>query len=106
MTSKDLKKKAIKEIEGVKKELDGRKMSLAELESHLSHLPLFHRVIYKSVKDGVLEVIYSNMTLKFLVKSGIIQLDEKVDLWNDDLIGYIGRYTISTLKMECSDGLD
>ena len=106
MTSKDLKKKAIKEIEGVKKELDGRKMSLAELESRVSHLPLFNRVIYNSVKDGILEVIYSNMTLKFLVKSGIIQLDEKVDLWNDDLIGYIGRYTISTLRMECSDGLD
>lgn len=106
MTSKDLKKKAIKEIEGVKKELDGRKMSLAELESRVSHLPLFNRVIYKSVKDGILEVIYSNMTLKFYVKSGIISLDEKVDLWNEDGVGYIGTFTSKTLQMECNSGLD
>lgn len=98
------KKKAAKEFDGVRKELDGAKMDLDQLESHLTHLPLFHRVIYKSVEKGILEAVYSNMTLKFYVKSGIIQLDSQFMLWNENLTGYVGRYSLRTLKMECSDG--
>ena len=104
MMTKDAKKKAIKELELVRKELDGAKMQLDQLESHLHSLPLFHRVIYKSKKDGILEAVYSNMTLKFYVKSGIIQLDSQFMLWNENLTGYVGRYSLRTLKMECSDG--
>ena len=98
------KKKAAKEFDGVRKELDGAKMDLDQLESHLNSLPLFHRVIYKSVEKGILEVVYSNMTLKFYVKNGIIQLDSQFMLWNENLTGYVGRYSLRTLKMECSDG--
>lgn len=106
MTVKDAKKKALKELEGLKKELDGRKMQLSELESHLHSLPLFNRVIYKSQENGILEVLYSNMTLKIYVKSGIISLDEKVDLWNEEGGGFLGTFTLKTLGLECEDDLD
>lgn len=105
MNLKETKKLALTELERLKKELKGID-SLPDLESHLSHLPLFHRIIYKSVEKGVLEAYYGSMTLKFYVKSGIISLDEKVDLWNEDGVGYIGTFTSKTLQMECDSGLD
>jgi hypothetical protein len=100
------KKTAIKELEELKKELDGRKMSLNQLESHLKHLTPYNRTLYKSVERGILEVYYGSMTLRFYVKSGIISLDEKIGLWNENGIGYVGQFTLKTLQLESGDGLD
>ena len=101
---KDAKKKALTELEKLKKELQGRRMGLQDLEDHLLQLPLTHRIIYKSLENGVLQVYYGSMTLTFRAKSGIIEIDEKFDLWNEDGVGFIGTFTSKTLKMECSSG--
>ena len=103
---KEAKKAALKELEGLRKELKGLPPDLDALEQHLSHLPLFHRIIYKSRESGILEAYYGHMTLKFLLKCGIIELSEKVELWNEDGIGYIGAFTPKTLQLECENGLD
>ena len=105
MNPKDAKKRALTELERLKKEVKGID-DLDKLESHLSHLPLFHRILYKSTANGALYAYYDCMTLKFFLKNDIIVIDEKVDLWNEDGTGYIGQFTPKTLQLECSDGLD
>lgn len=106
MAAKDAKKTALTELEQLKKGLKGLDPDLDKLESHLSHLPLFHRTIYKSQEKAILQVYYGTMTLTFCLKNGIIELTEKVELWNEDGVGYIGTFTPKTLKMECDVGLD
>ena len=103
---KEAKKAALTELEGLKKELKGVNPDLDALEQHLTHLPLFHRIIYKSQEKALLQVYYGSMTLTFSIKSGIISLDENVEVWNKDGIGYIGNFTPKTLKLECDSDLD
>lgn len=106
MTAKDVKKKALKELEGLKKSLKGVNPDLDAVELTLSQLPLFKRILYRSDSRGILEIYYGDMTLKILVKDGIISINECVEVWNSDGVGFIGTFTAKTLKMECSDGLD
>lgn len=101
-----VKKAALTQLELLKKEVKGIDADLDKLESHLTHLPLFHRTIYKSQEKALLQVYYGSMTLTFCLKNGNIELLEKVDLWNEDGVGYIGTFTPKTLKLECESGLD
>lgn len=103
---KEAKKAALTELEGLKKELKGVKPDLDALEQHLTHLPLFHRIIYKSQEKALLQVYYASMTLTFSIKSGIITIENKIDLWNKDGVGFIGTFTPKTLRLECESGLD
>lgn len=105
LTTKDAKKKALKELEGLKKELlkaGPRSVSVDALATYLNSLPLFKRIIYISREKGILQIYYSNMTLTIYIKSGIIQLDDKFDLWNEEETGFIGTFTSKTLQMECT----
>lgn len=105
MIVKEAKNLALTELEGLKKEIEGKKMNLDQLESHLNSLPNFHRILYKSQEKALLEVYYGHITLKIYVKCGIISLDNQVSVWEEDC-GFIGTFTPKTLKMECEDGLD
>lgn len=106
MTTKDIKKTALKELEGLKKALKGVDPDLDAVELTLSQLPLFHRILYRSDKKGILEIYYGHMTLKIIIKCDIIDINEKVELWNGEEPGFLGTFTPKTLKMECTDDLD
>ena len=101
-----IKNEAKKELEEVRKDVEGRKMNLDQLESHLTSLPNFHRIIYKSQEKACLEAYIGHITLKFYVKCGIISIDNQVSVWGEDGIGFIGTFTPKTLQMECDSGLD
>ena len=104
--AKDIKKKALKELEGLKKALKEADPDLDAVEVILSQLPLFHRILYRSNKKGVLEIYYGHMTLKIIIKCGIIEINERIELWNSEESGYLGIFTPKTLKLECSEELD
>lgn len=106
MIAKEAKNLALTELEGLKKDIEGRKMQLDQLESHLNSLPNFHRILYKSQEKALLEVYYGHITLKIYVKCGIISLDNQVSVWEEDGNGFIGTFTPKTLQMECDLGLD
>lgn len=100
------KKRAVKELAGLKKLIQSCPASFDALEQLLSQQPLYKRTILRYDSRGEMSAYYSNMILTFHIKSGNIIIGDIVSIWDDSGTGFIGSFTAKTLQMEGSGELD
>lgn len=100
------KQNALKKYRELKKLLKNEQGDFQILYENLRKYPDFQNYVESRESRGSLVFNYANMTLKILVKNGIIYLQDEIQLWDESGIGFIGDFTTKTLRMETSSELD
>ena len=99
-------KQAIKKYNELKKLLKKEPADFHILYENLRNYEHFKNYVESRESRGSLVFNYANMTLTILVKNGIINLQNTIQLWNENGVGWVGEFTYKTLSMEISNELD